>query len=94
MKVRWLSAAQRGLRDAIDDVAERNFDAAVGLSETIKASTARLAATPNIGRPGRIQGTRELVIGRTPYLVAYRVSEDTVTIVRFLHGARRWPKRL
>jgi toxin ParE1/3/4 len=55
-----------------------------------------LADQPELGRPGRTQGTRELVIARTPYIVAYRVDEhrNEVTIVRVRHGARRWPDDL
>jgi hypothetical protein len=41
--------------------------------------------------PGRIDGTRELVIPRTPYVAAYLVDADTVRILRVLHGAQMWP---
>jgi plasmid stabilization system protein ParE len=44
-----------------------------------------------MGRPGRIEGTRELVISRTPYIAAYRIGGDTVRILRVLHGAQQWP---
>ena len=44
-----------------------------------------------MGRPGRIEGTRELVISRTPYIAAYRIAGDTVRILRLLHGAQQWP---
>jgi len=40
----------------------------------------------------RVDGTRDLVILRTPYVVAYRIADDTVRILRVLHGARRWPE--
>ena len=44
------------------------------------------------GLPGRVDGTRELVIDRTPYIAAYRVAGVTVQILRVLHGAQRWPE--
>jgi plasmid stabilization system protein ParE len=47
--------------------------------------------SPNRGRPGKKQGTRELVIPSLPYIVAYQVSEDTVYIARILHAAQQWP---
>jgi toxin ParE1/3/4 len=50
-----------------------------------------LADNPEIGRPGRVPGTRELVIPRTPYIVPYRVRRGTIQILRVFHGARRWP---
>ena len=52
---------------------------------------ATLERFPQSGRPGRIEETRELVIDRTPYIVAYRIVGDTVRILRVLHGSRRWP---
>jgi toxin ParE1/3/4 len=49
---------------------------------------------PHLGRPGRVAGTRELVIAETPYVVPYRVVDDGVEILAVIHGARRWPDRL
>ena len=46
------------------------------------------------GRPGRVEGTRELVVRRTPYIVAYRVEKDCVRILRILHSAQLWPGEL
>lgn len=53
-----------------------------------------LPNNPHIGRPGRVPGTRELVIPQTPYIVPYRVQRKTIQILRVYHGARRWPDRL
>ena len=50
-----------------------------------------LPDNPHIGRPGRVPGTRELVIPRTPYIVPYRVQGEVIQILRVYHGARRWP---
>jgi plasmid stabilization system protein ParE len=47
-----------------------------------------------MGRPGRIEGTRELVISRTPYIAAYRIVGNTVRILRVLHGAQQWPDEM
>jgi toxin ParE1/3/4 len=52
-----------------------------------------LAEHPGMGRPGRVEGTRELVIAGLPYLVAYLHRGDTVTVLRVVHGAMKWPKR-
>jgi toxin ParE1/3/4 len=51
-----------------------------------------LVSNPSIGRPGRVPGTRELVIPRTPFIVPYRVIGTTIQILRVFHGARRWPE--
>jgi toxin ParE1/3/4 len=47
---------------------------------------------PEMGRPGRVPGTRELVIPRTPFIVPYRLVGNTIQILRVFHGARRWPE--
>jgi len=52
-----------------------------------------LPANPQIGRPGRIPGTRELVIPKTPYIVPYRLQGHFIEVLRVYHGARRWPQR-
>ena len=51
---------------------------------------------PNLqlGHPGRVPGTRELAIPKTPFVVPYRVSSTVVEILRVYHHARRWPKQL
>ncbi len=53
-----------------------------------------LPDNPEMGRPGRVPGTRELVIPRTPFLVPYRLVDNTIQILRIFHGARRWPEAL
>lgn len=50
-----------------------------------------LPNSPEMGRPGRIPGTRELVITRTPYIVPYRLVGNTIQVLRVFHNSRRWP---
>ena len=52
-----------------------------------------LSDHPDMGRAGRVSGTRELVIPRTPYLVPYRVRNNRIQVLRIYHGARKWPER-
>jgi addiction module RelE/StbE family toxin len=66
--------------------------AAVAVDELISECATSLLQFPQIGRPGRLDGTRELVIGRTPYIAIYRLTEGSVQILRVLHGSRRWPE--
>jgi plasmid stabilization system protein ParE len=47
--------------------------------------------TPEIGPPGRVAGTRELVVSRTPYISAYQVADGEIVILDVLHGAQKWP---
>jgi len=50
-----------------------------------------LPNSPEMARPGRVAGTRELVVPRTPYIVPYRLVGHTIQVLRVFHGARRWP---
>jgi toxin ParE1/3/4 len=52
-----------------------------------------LAGQPQMGRPGRVPGTRELVVPRTSYVVPYRIRDNRIQVLRVYHGARRWPER-
>lgn len=54
---------------------------------------ALLSDNPQLGRAGRLPGTRELVIPNTPFIVPYRVQGATLQILRVFHAARRWPER-
>ncbi|WP_310889386.1 type II toxin-antitoxin system RelE/ParE family toxin [Delftia sp. UME58] len=49
---------------------------------------------PELGRLGRIEDTRELVISQTSYVVPYRVYGNVVRILRVLHCAQQWPDEL
>ncbi len=53
---------------------------------------ALLRNNPEMGRPGRVPGTRELVIPKTPFIVPYRLVGNTIQVLRIFHGARRWPE--
>jgi toxin ParE1/3/4 len=53
-----------------------------------------LSENPQLGAPGRVPGTRELVIPKTPYIVPYRILGMTIEIARVYHRSRRWPERL
>ena len=93
MHVRWLKRALKNLDDEAEYIARDNPQAAVRIVERIAASIDRLATHPASGRPGRVPGTRELVISGTPYVVPYRVRDETVQILRVFHAARKWPEK-
>jgi addiction module RelE/StbE family toxin len=91
MRLEWSVFAQAD-RDAIFDYIEADSpQAAVNVDERIRAQVEGLLQFPESGRPGRVAGTRESVIDRTPYIAAYRIAGDTVRVLRILHGAREWP---
>jgi toxin ParE1/3/4 len=92
MKVRWLRRAEKSLEAIADYIALDNPPAAYEMIVRLRAATSALAKMPDMGRPGRVKRTRELVVPGTPYIVAYRTTDDAVEILHVLHTARRWPR--
>ena len=86
-EIRWLKRALANLDAEAAFVALDNPAAAARLVDTIARTIELLAQHPGLGRPGRLEGTRELVVANTPYLVPYRVRNDVVEILRVFHGA-------
>ena len=91
MRIVWTAPARRDLRSYVSYAAEGHPDAARKIQAAIREAVERLADYPNRGRPGRYEGTRELIIVGTPYIVVYRVREERLRILRVLHGAQSWP---
>jgi toxin ParE1/3/4 len=92
VRLEWSLFAQAD-RDAIFDYIEADSpQAAITVDDRIRVQVEGLMQFPESGRPGRIEETRELVILRTPYIAAYRITGDTVRILRVLHGAQQWPE--
>jgi len=79
-------------RDGIFDHIESSSPQNASLvDERIRDQVRCLSQFPEMGRPGRMPGTRELIVRGTPFIVAYRALSDTVHVLRVLHSARRWP---
>ena len=94
MRLEWSIFAQAD-RDAIFDYIEQDSpQAAIIIDGRIRVRIETLKHFPKSGRIGRVEGTRELVIQRTPYIAAYRIHADRVQILRILHGSRLWPDEM
>lgn len=94
MRVKWLRKALFNLDHEAGYIAIDNPKAAAEFVIHLRDSALILGEQPNLGRPGRIPGTRELVITQLPYILPYRVRNDTVEILRVFHTARKWPEAL
>ncbi len=94
MQLVWLLSASRAREAAIDYIAEDNPTAALDQLDAIERQTGLLTAHPHLGRPGRMKGTRELVIVGTPFILVYRIRRKIgcIELFRFLHGAQQWPQ--
>jgi toxin ParE1/3/4 len=93
MEIVWRPIALEDLEQARRYIAEHNPRAAERLWRRILNSVERLGVLPGLGRPGRVEGTRELVVPRTPYVVAYTVIGDQVMILSIIHSSQQWPGR-
>ena len=89
MTVRWTATALRDLASLHSYIADDNAMAASTVVETVVAGIDALARHPEMGRQGRVAGSRELVIA--PYVVAYRARKTSIDVLAIIHGARRWP---
>jgi addiction module RelE/StbE family toxin len=94
LEVRWLKRALANLEAEAEYIARDSPAAAQRLVAAIDRSVQYLARYPSLGRPGRVAGTRELVVPDTPYVIPYRVHERRVEVLRVFHGARKWPPKL
>jgi toxin ParE1/3/4 len=94
MIIEWSEFAISDRNAIFDYIEADSLRTAVAVDSRIEKATDRLARFPESGRPGRVDGTRELVIVATPYVVAYRVRRSTVRILRILHGAQLWPEEI
>ena len=88
--VLWTKNALRDLDDVTAYIAQDNPKAAEAVMRRIVETVSDLSFFPRIGREGRVEVTRELVIGGTPYIAVYRLRER-IEILAIYHGAREWP---
>ena len=90
MRLVWSESARRDLRAQIFFLAERNPDAARRVQAAIRDAVERLSTYPHRGRPGRRDGTRELIVVGLPYVIIYAMADTELTILRVLHAAQDW----
>jgi toxin ParE1/3/4 len=86
--------ARDDLVDIVRHIAAENPNAALAVRDEILATALRLRRFPRSGRLGRQEGTRELTVPGTPYLLVDTISDDRVNIAAVLHGARDIPNML
>lgn len=92
MKLRYTSRAKSDLEEIHDYIAQENLQAARRVLVIVRKAGEGLLLNPLLGRPGRISGTRELSIGRFPFMLAYHVDANEVQILSVIHTARMWPE--
>ena len=93
IEIVWLAIAADEFEDAVAWIRERNDNAADKMAETALFQIDQLKHYPQLGRVGRDNATRELVISNTHFIVVYRVlsTKKSLEILSFKHDAMRWP---
>ncbi len=94
VKIRWLNLALADLDNIFEFIAEDKPVAARRVVKLIWVSVKMLKDYPEMGKPGRVAETRELIVNNTPFIVPYRVKDNTIQILRVIHSARKWPSKL
>jgi len=92
MKLRWTRAARTDRESIYAYIELEQPEAALRLDERFRERANQLTDLPELGRTGRVPGTRELSIAGTRYLLVYQLEGDLVWIVRVLHTAQAWPE--
>lgn len=92
MRIKWLRKATKNLDAAASYVAKDDLETAQKMYAHIRKSVEVLIEHPEIGRPGRIFGTRELVISGYPFIVPYRIKGKEVQVLRVFHTSQRLPE--
>ena len=93
MRLQWTPTASGNLEAIEAYIARDNPLAAIDVVLEILRQVEALKDHPGLGRPGRVEGTRELVISGLPYIVPYLVEGERIIVLRVLHAARKWPKK-
>lgn len=91
MKIVWTEPARQDLRGIFEYIAEENPKAARSFLSEIKERVCVLVDEPQLGRVGRVEGTRELVLTGTHYILPYRVKSQQIQILAVFHTSRQWP---
>jgi len=89
--LQWLPKAIANRVEQIAYIAQDNPLAAITQGDRIAEQVNMLLQHPEMGRPGRKKGTRELVISRTPFVVVYRVKGTRIEVIRLLHSSQQYP---
>jgi toxin ParE1/3/4 len=74
-------------------ISRDNPEAANRIAGTLLEAVERLAELPNLGRPGRVDGTRELVVPGTPYVIPYRLRSARLEVIAVFHARQKWPRQ-
>lgn len=88
--IEWSEDALADFEAAIAYISRDNPVAAAAIADRVLATIDNLADMPT-GHQGRMTGTYEKLAQKTPYIVAYSMTDFAIFILRIIHGSRDWP---
>ncbi|MDX1411527.1 MAG: type II toxin-antitoxin system RelE/ParE family toxin [Nitrospirales bacterium] len=91
MEVEWLEEALLDVKEIGQFIAADDPQAAYRVLGKIETTAHSLERHPQLGRPGRVQTTRELVIPNLPFIIAYYIKRNKIRILAVMHTSRKWP---
>lgn len=94
MNTRWLEDAINDLQALRQYIHQDNPTAEKKVTDKLIDTIELLSNNPEIGRPGRVINTKELIVSGTPYIVPYRIKNEAIEILRIFHCAMKWPEEL
>jgi addiction module RelE/StbE family toxin len=94
MRLRYTPRARDDIAEIHEFISLRNPVAAGNVISLIRKTAEALTQNPEIGRPGRVVGTRELAVVRYPFIVVYRTVNHEIHVLSVIHTARQWPQSL
>ncbi|WP_300672805.1 type II toxin-antitoxin system RelE/ParE family toxin [Desulfoluna sp.] len=90
MLLKWTHAALKNIDDAVEYISQDRPDAAKKVARKIWSAANSLIDHPELGRPGRVLGTRELIVTGLPFILPYTIKDQTIIILRVMHTSRKW----
>jgi toxin ParE1/3/4 len=90
VKLVWTRTASTDRKEIREYIAQVDPVAGLAIDELISQKASGLVDYPGLGRPGRVTGTRELVVHQN-YILIYDTNADLIRLLRVLHAARQWP---
>lgn len=90
MLLEWKPMALMDRENIMDYISQDNPQAAIALDDEFEMAAKRVCDSPDRYRPGRVKGTREIVV-RPHYILIYQTEKDVLMVLRILHVARQWP---
>ncbi len=92
MNINYSKRAEADLDSIHDYIAKDSPQIADRVISRLLQAIAILERFPLVGRPGRVEDTRELTITGLPFIAVYHIADETeIDVIAIVHTAMRYP---